>query len=882
MRITKNGAIGGGLDINETSLNPEGYWITGTTTKYNILVEENVTTDLTLESVDITCDMAKLSCINVSHADVTITLIGENKLLCNAGESTNTSVGGAALMKEGMDDHVLTIQCEYAEQKNHRCNERCGSLSAKGAADMYHTGAIGSSISHVNDEKNCGFANFKIKGGNIEALAGLHTPGIGSACISQTSKKGYTKNIWITGGNVKAIGTTSGSGIGSGYGNDVDGIYITGGTVEAKGGEYAPGIGASGYSGGVTAGQPARTKNIKISGGDTVVTAIGDKNMPGIGSAMGNSLVSNVTADPEDGYQGYIQDGTSLTDYIFMDGTPFAEETAIKVGSFYTKVYFGPYRDANAIEQNTKEQIGANHVISKTGGSAFTEEQLKNLTKVTGKQPDGTSFPDGQLHLDNQTQLEAVNKAKTAGETGEFPLDYITPNGTKVTVIVYLRDDGTDAVKFDPNNPTSSIGANDFTRETGGDPFTEEELKKIAALKGKNEEGTNIRLDDFSVDEDQMKQINEAKTAGKAGTFELTYTSPDGQSVTVSVSLTGEYDEIVSDAEKGEIIKAMNIISRTGGKGFTEEQVKSLARLKAANADGDPLPGEQLSLKDLNQLEQVNQAKTAGQTGSFPLTFQTRNGSEVTIHVFLTDEGTDGAANDLSDGKPAIGANNISHATGGKDFSQEEIIELCSARGKDKNGDSQKLRADENQLDLINRAKAAGKTGTYELQFSMKDGTKTSVKVTLTGKHKVIFDSDGGDYTPEMQIVEGGDQLICPEAPKRTGYTFEGWYFKDDESGKEVLWKFEDPVHQDMELKAKWKKNSEPVKKKNTENSKPEKAENKKESKSYPDWEYSKRPRNTKTGEAAKTGDKKSVLPFLLMTLGAGSAVYVIRKRKQS
>lgn len=47
--------------------------------------------------------------------------------------------------------------------------------------------------------------------------------------------------------------------------------------------------------------------------------------MPGIGSGGGNSKVKNVKASPDTGYQGYIKDGTSLTDYTFMDGTPFQD-----------------------------------------------------------------------------------------------------------------------------------------------------------------------------------------------------------------------------------------------------------------------------------------------------------------------------------------------------------------------------------------------------------------------------------------------------------------------------------------------------------------------------------------------------------------------------
>lgn len=895
IRITKDGAAGGGLAEQETSLNSAGYWIIGKTDKYNMIVEEDVTTDITLDSVEITTGTAKKNCIDVSHADVTITLIGENKLYCNAGTAADGESGGAALAKEGMDDHTLIIQCESAEKAAHRCNTSCGSLLAKGAPNLFHAGAIGSTISNLDNKKKCGFANFTIKGGNIEALAGLHTPGIGSACISQTRSGGYTKNIRITGGNVKAVGTSYGSGIGSGYANKVDGIYITGGVVEAQGGAYAPGIGASGCSG-FESTQSGESMNIKISGGDTIVTAIGDETtkMPGIGSGRGESKVSNVTATPDEGYQGYIQDGISLTDYAFMDGTPIHSETNIKVGQFYTKVYFGPYRDINEIEQDTKEQIGANCVISKSGGEPFTEEQLKALTKVTGKTKDGTDFGDSQLTLVDKKQLEVINEAKIAGKIGEFPLSYQTPNRTTATISVYLRNDGTDAVKFDPQNPSCSLGANNFTKETGGDPFTEENIKSFGELKGKNEDGVNIDLKDFTVNPGHMKQINDAKVAGKAGTFDLTYTAPSGKAVTVTVTLTGEYDMIISNAENAEMIKAMHIIGKTGGKELSEEQVKFISKVRAFVVDGDEIPTDQISVKMDSRLETINKMKKAGKTGSYPLTFQTLSGTEVTVNVYLTDEGTDGADIVLTEGLPTIGANNGKKETGGKGFTQEEIIALCSAKGKTKNGDSEKIQADENKLKVINAAKEAGKTGTFDLIFATESGTKVSIKVTLTGTHKVIFDSDNGSYTPKNQFINGGECIKEPDQPQKEGYTFEGWYYID-ENAEERKWSFDAPLHQGIELTAKWKKNSEPSKSTQEEmdtNKKVPALDKNEKEEELPEWgQYqikgngskngtqngtqnrtqNRTQNGTQNGEVSETSDIKVPLVVLILLITSGS-----------
>ena len=538
IRITENGATGGGLSQDETCLNPKGYWITGTTTSNNIEVLEGVETDITLDNVSITIGKvntttSKWDCINVSHADVTINLIGENRLICNSGSSADGFSGstGAALAKDG------------------------------------------------------------------------------------------------------------------------------------------------------------------------------------------------------------------------MNGTPFQENTAIEVGKFYTKVYFGPFRDTNQIEKDTKEQIGANHVISKTGGEAFTKEQLKGLTKVTGKQENGTDFSMDDLRFEFPEQIEAINKAKAEKKLGEYPLVFTTPNGTKTTVKVCLKAEGTDAAKVDPEHLEVTIGANSFSKETGGLALTADDVRTLSSVQGKDAEGTTYKDEHLIPNEKELKTINDAKTAGKAGKFELTFTSPDKKSVKIIVSLHGEYDEIVQDADSGEMIKAKHIISKTSGAPFTKEQLKELSRVKAVTGDDSVIETDLITFPKQEQIEKLNEAKASKKTGEFELTFAAPDGTEATVTVYLTEEGLDGAAQ--GSGKPSCGADSVSHPTGGNSFGEEELTELCRARGKDENGDNAVLKIDEEQLLKLNRAKAAGKTGSFDVTFSMEAGPRVKVAVALTGEHTVTFDTDGG------QLQEG-------------------------------------------------------------------------------------------------------------------------------
>ena len=872
--IKASGAAGGGLTQAETVLNPKGYRITGTTTTNKIVVDPGVTTELTFDNVSITNLNRNENCVTVSHADVTITLVGENILSCE-----NEEYG--ALVKDGMDDTALTLQCEYSTEKDHKCKEEtCGSLQVGG--NTYHVTAIGSSIVNRDTEGESGFANLVIKGGVIEAHAGEHNSAIGACCSSWSGAgKGYTKNISITGGIVKAVGGEQCAGLGSGAWTPVDGIDISGGTIYASGGAESPGIGSGGRTNDVAnVEKNVDISNIFITGGDTIVKAVGDKatDMPGIGcgkipAGYPKGTAANVTAAPESGYQGYIQDGTSEEEYNFTDNSPFSSETAISVEKYYTKVYFGPYRDKNTIAKDTKEQIGANHVISKTGGSGFTESQLKVLTKVNGKQEDGNSFSLQELTFTDMDQIHKINKAKEEGKSGDFPLTYTTPKGTKVTVTVSLRDSGTDSAKFDPKNPTPSMGANDFEKDTGGEAFTEEQMKKYGELKAKDKDGNTISLEDFILDADQFQKINEAKTSGKLGVFDLTYIAGDGNKVTVKVSLV-KYDE-VTETGGGAAIKGMNVISRTGGKGFTESQLRELSKVKAYNEHGQEIPAKELIFSNPDQIMLINQAKSAGKIGDFPLSFETAQGIKVTVNVYLRDDGTDGAKEESGKPEPSIAANDGFHKTGGAAFTKEELIKLCKAKGKDEARNDAELSINKGEMERLNAAKQAGKTGKFSLTFFMAEGKEAKVTVTLTGKHRVSFHSNGGDFTPKTQIVAGGKYAAKPKEPKREGYTFEGWYYID-EDGNEQKWDFGTPVHSDVELKAKWKKSI----KGSSSSESADKNGGKKKDSYY--WDSEDITKSYGENGVAKTGDAGHPDVLLFMMTAGGGILYLIYRKRRS
>lgn len=140
------------------------------------------------------------------------------------------------------------------------------------------------------------------------------------------------------------------------------------------------------------------------------------------------------------------------------------------------------------------DKIMANHVISSTGGKGFTEAQIKVLTGLAGSKDDGTPYTIDELSFSDAKQLEKINKAKTSGKTGDYPLSFQTPQGTEITVTVYLRKEGSDNAEYRPEAPSASIGANDTVQPTGGKAFTEDEIINLCGAKGKDKDGVDAQI----------------------------------------------------------------------------------------------------------------------------------------------------------------------------------------------------------------------------------------------------------------------------------------------------------------------------------------------------------------------------------------------------
>ena len=83
------------------------------------------------------------------------------------------------------------------------------------------------------------------------------------------------------------------------------------------------------------------------------------------------------------------------------------------------------------------------------------------------------------------------------------------------------------------------------------------------------------------------------------------------------------------------------------------------------------------------------------------------------------------------------------------------------------------------------------------------ENTPVTADITLTAKwninkYTVAFNTDGGTPVPPAQEVEYGLTATEPAAPKKTGYTFDGWYLGDEK------YDFSAAVEQNITLTAKW------------------------------------------------------------------------------
>jgi uncharacterized repeat protein (TIGR01451 family) len=225
----------------------------------------------------------------------------------------------------------------------------------------------------------------------------------------------------------------------------------------------------------------------------------------------------------------------------------------------YFRIYFGQgvlstdvkdFRYSSVLAADvTLGHVTATDTVSKTGGDAFTTDQIKTLCHTVAKDHTDATVDVSQVTVDTDT-LNALNEAKQSGKIGVWPLTftYTDPyigKAVTTTVNVQLTDNGTDGATSDSTVPQENYGSNNKVFTTGGNTYDSDSIRSAVDLKAYDKDGKDISSS-FTPDPDQLDELNHAIENHLTGDFPITFTDEDGNTVTSTITLTGDVDLAVT------------------------------------------------------------------------------------------------------------------------------------------------------------------------------------------------------------------------------------------------------------------------------------------------------------------------------------------------
>ena len=384
-------------------------------------------------------------------------------------------------------------------------------------------------------------------------------------------------------------------------------------------------------------------------------------------------------------------------------------------------------------------------------GSTNLDDDMAKMLSHVASLPQGSLVPQPLSSISVEAgDLAAIRTAIDNGQKGtRWNLEFKTsPGSTQAarTIQVTLFDSGPDPRPISPPGPLANglIYANNFNWGISTGALGEGDAKAASFVTAFDTDGNSILTSFLGVDQHQLISINDAIAGGeKDTTWPLTFSTPDGTTTTVNVTLfdCGPKSPLLSGVEH---IVGNNIKWGITTGVLDEPIAEFLSSATATSATGSALDLSYVTA-NFTELDDINKAVAAGQTGTtWPLTFTTSGltglVASVTVDVTLYD---DGSASSPAADQPYIVANNFSWDFDKGVLSQDDaknassVAALSSLASVGSEGD---ISVDQGELAAINAIIISGivpdapvsSTFTYTEPGTLQTVSATA-KVTLLG-----------------------------------------------------------------------------------------------------------------------------------------------------
>ena len=363
-------------------------------------------------------------------------------------------------------------------------------------------------------------------------------------------------------------------------------------------------------------------------------------------------------------------------------------------------------RDSAVTDENNGEHISANNII-------IAKDQVTSLNLAKAIEMSNAVAYEIESHT--PVAITVFDNANIKAEVGTYDASLSTAKGTTANIKVIVKD----SVTVDDVNK-EGIGANNFSiPKDAVEGITNKQLIKLANAKAWNtENGAAIAITDV---EHQLK--------AEKGTYEVTFKTANGTSVTVTAIVTD--GGIITPPEGSDELYSVNniYISKDEVADLDLELAKERSNVKVWKVDDN-------SAVDVKSFDG---SKVEAEKGTYDANFKTDN-TTIPVQVIVKDGVT---VND--DNKEGIGANDVSIPKSAiEGITDEMLIELAGAEAWNiEDGSKVAIVKVEHQL--------KPERGKYEVTFSTAKGTSQTIIVTVT---------DNGSITDKDERFTANDIYI--------------------------------------------------------------------------------------------------------------------------